>query len=228
MVMAMVMDMVVTAMVMEATPCLGSAMVMDLVMGMAATTGQATLTMDMAAITSVMLSQAMADMAMEATPCPGSAMVTAATAGPATPIMDMAAITSVMLKLSQAMADMAMEATPCPGLAMVMGMAATATVTAATAGQATPIMDMAMVATPATAGQATPTKDMEAITSVMLSTAMEDMAMEATLGPVTAAMVMGATPMCTDLLRDLVPHKGLDTTEQETFSYFPLQLSHII
>merc|ERR1712180_7823 len=127
---------------------------------------------------------------------------------------------------------MAMEATLCPGAAMVMGMAATATATAtataATADQVTPIMDMAMVATPATAGQATPTKDMEAITSVMLSPAMEDMAMEATLGPVTAAMVMGATPMCTDLLRDLVPHMGLDTTEQETFSYFPLRLSHII
>merc|ERR1712168_1635068 len=99
------------------------------------------------------------------------------------------------------MADMAMEDTQCPGSAMVMGMAATATVTAATAGQATPIMDMAMVATPATAGQATPTKDMEAITSVMLSPAM-------------AAMVMGATLMCTDLLRDLVLHMGLDTTEQ--------------
>merc|ERR550517_2227529 len=133
-----------------------------------------------------------------------------------------------MLMLSQVMADMAMEATLCPGAAMVMDMVVTATATAATAGQATPIMDMAMVATPATAGQTTPTKDMEAITSLMLSPAMEDMAMEATLGPVTAAMVMGATPMCTDLLRDLVPHMGLDTTEQETFSYFPLQLSHII
>merc|ERR550517_1726879 len=178
---------------------------------------------------------------MEATLSPGSAtamdtvmvmvvtaMATAATAGQAIRTMDMAAITSVMLMLSQAMADMAMEDTQCPGLAMVMGMAATAMVIAATAGQATPIMDMAMVATPATAGQATPTKDMEAITSVMLSPTMEGMAMVATLGPVTAAMVMGATPMCTDLLRDLVLHMGLDTTEQETFCYFPLQLSHII
>merc|ERR1711962_541337 len=190
-------------------------------MATAATAGQATPTMDTEAITSVMLmlSQAMEDVAMEDTPCPGSAMVmgmavtvtvTAATAGQATPIMDMAmvatpatagqatpttdteAITSVMLKLSQAMADMAMEATPWRGLAMVMGMAATATVTAATAGQATPIMDMAMVATPATAGQATPTMDMAAITSVMLklSQAMADMAMEGTPCP-GAAMVMG-------------------------------------
>merc|ERR1719295_1579592 len=148
----------------------------------------------------------MADMAMEATPCPGSAMVTAATAGPATPIM-----------------DMAMVATP------------------ATAGQATSIMDMAAItsvmlklsqAMADMAMEATPcpglamVMDMEAITSVMLSPAMEDMAMEATLGPVTVAMVIGATLMCTDLLRDLVPHMGLDTTEQETFSYFPLQLSH--
>merc|ERR1719365_351342 len=86
--------------------------------------------------------------------------------------------------------------------------------------------DMAMEATPCP-GLAM-VMGMAAITSVMLSPAMEDMAMEATLGPVTAAMVMGATPMCTDLLRDLVPHMGLDTTEQETFSYFPLQLSHII
>merc|ERR1719249_353777 len=125
--------------------------------------------------------EAIMDMAMVAT---------LATAGQATPTMDTEAITSVMLMLSQAMEDMAMEDTPCQGSAMVMGMAATVTVTAATAGQATPIMDMAMVATPATAGQATPTKDMEAITSVMLSPAMEDMAMEATLGPVTAAMVM--------------------------------------
>merc|ERR1711973_739157 len=105
--------------------------------------------------------------------------------------------TSVKLMLSQAMADMAMEATPCPGSAMV---------TAATAGPATPIMDMAMVATPATAGQATPTTDTEAITSVMLmlSPAMEAMSMEATPGPAMAVMVMGATPMCTDLPKDLV------------------------
>merc|ERR1712168_1098977 len=135
----------------------------------------------------------MADMAMEDTQCPGSAMVmamaatamvTAATAGQATPIMDMAmvatpatadqatptmdteAITSVMPMLSQVMADMAMEATLCPGSAMVMDMVVTATVIAATADQATPIMDMAMVATPATADQATPTMDMAAITSV--------------------------------------------------------------
>merc|ERR1719365_348585 len=91
---------------------------------------------------------------------------------------------------------------------MVMGMAATATATEATAGQATPIMDMAMVATLATAGQATPTMDMEAITSVMLmlSPAMEAMAMEATPGPAMAVMVMGATPTCTDLPKDLVHH----------------------
>merc|ERR1719295_392130 len=57
-----------------------------------------------------------------------------------------------MLMRSQAMAYMAMEDTPCPGSAMVMAMAVTVMVTAATAGQATPIMDMAMVATPATAG----------------------------------------------------------------------------
>merc|ERR1711962_846489 len=103
-----------------------------------------------------------------------------------------------MPMLSQVMADMAMEATLCPGSAMVMDMVVTATAIAATADQATPIMDMAMVATPAIADQATPTMDTEAITSVMLmlSQAMEDMAMEATLGPVTAAMVIGATPMC--------------------------------
>merc|ERR1712002_1331983 len=110
-----------------------------------------------------------------------------------------------MLMLSQVMADMAMEATLCPGSAMVMGMVATVMATAATAGQATPIMDMAMVATPATAGQATPTTDTEAITSVMLmlSPAMEAMSMEATPGPAMAVMVMGATPMCTDLPKDL-------------------------
>merc|ERR1711951_126149 len=181
----------------------------------------------------LMLSQVMADMDMEDTQCPGSAMVmamaatamviaaiagqatpimdmamvaTLATAGQATPTMDTEAITSVMLMLSQATADMAMEDTPCQGSAMVMGMAVTVTVTAATAGQATPIMDMAMVATPATAGQATPTTDTEAITSVMLmlSPAMEAMSMEATPGPAMAVMVMGATPMCTDLPKDLV------------------------
>merc|ERR1712168_1269415 len=150
---------------------------------------------------------------MEDTQCPGSAMVMAmaatamviaAIAGQATPTMDTEAITSVMLMLSQAMEDMAMENTPCQGSAMVMGMAVTVTVTAATADQATPIMDMAMVATPATAGPATPTTDTEAITSVMLSPAMEAMAMEATPGPAMAVMVMGATPMCTDLPKDLV------------------------
>merc|ERR550517_2289539 len=96
-----------------------------------------------------------------------------------------------MLMLSQVMADMAMEATLCPGSAMVMGMVVTAMATAATAGQATPIMDMAMVATPATADQATPTMDTEAITSVMpmLSQVMADIAMEATLCP-GSAMVM--------------------------------------
>merc|ERR1719381_386825 len=100
----------------------------------------------------------------------------------------MEAITSVMLMRSQAMADMAMEDTPCPGSAMVMAMAVTVMVTAATAGQATP------------------TTDTEAITSVtlMLSPAMEAMAMEATPGPAMAVMVMGATPMCTDLPKDLV------------------------
>merc|ERR1711962_1347096 len=115
------------------------------------------------------------DMAMVVTD-----MATAATAGQATHTMDTEVTTSVMPMLSQAMEDMAMEDTPCPGSAMVMGMAVTVTVTAATAGQATPIMDMAMVATPATAGQATPITDTEAITSVMLSPAMEDMSMEAT------------------------------------------------
>merc|ERR1719249_35448 len=128
--------------------------------------------------------EAIMDMAMVAT---------LATAGQATPTMDTEAITSVMLMLSQAMEDMAMEDTPCQGSAMVMGMAVTVTVTAATAGQATPIMDMAMVATPATAGQATPTTDTEAITSVMLM-----------LSPAMAVMAMGATPMCTDLPKDLV------------------------
>merc|ERR550517_174217 len=138
-----------------------------------------------------------------------------------------------MLLLSQVMADMAMEATLSPGSAMVMGMVVTAMATAATAGQATPIMDMAMVATPATADQATPTMDTEAITSVlpMLSPAMEVMAMEATPGlameamamEVTpglamAVMVMGATPTCTDLPRDLVQHMDMDTTEEKTFS----------
>merc|ERR1719391_789097 len=133
-------------------------------------------------------------------------VATLATAGQATPTMDTEAITSVMLMLSQATADMAMEDTLCPGSAMVMGMAVTVTVTTATAGQATPIMDMAMVATPATAGPATPTTDTEAITSVMvmLSPAMEAMAMEATPGPAMAVMVMGATPTCTDLPKDLV------------------------
>merc|ERR1719312_1720631 len=80
-----------------------------------------------------------------------------------------------MPTLSQVMADMAMEATLCPGSAMVMVMVVTATAIAATADQATPIMDMDMVATPATADQATPTMVTEAITSVMpmLSPAME-------------------------------------------------------
>merc|ERR1719300_2308869 len=69
-------------MVMEATP--GSATAMDTVMvvtamATAATAGQVTPTMDMAATTSVMLmlSQVMADMDMEDTQCPGSAMVMA-------------------------------------------------------------------------------------------------------------------------------------------------------
>merc|ERR1711962_1063719 len=125
-----------------------------------------------------------------------------------------------MPMLSQVMADMAMEATLCPGSAMVMDMVVTATVIAATADQATPIMDMAMVATPATPDQATPTMDTEAITSVMpmLSLAMEVMAMEATPGLAMAVMVMGATPTCTDLPRDLVQHMDMDTTEEKTFS----------
>merc|ERR550517_1859577 len=132
-------------------------------------------------------------------------VATLATAGQATPTMDTEAITSVMPMLSPAMADMAMEATLCPGSAMVMDMVVTATATAATADQATPIMDMAMVATPATADQATPTMDTEAITSVMpmLSPAMEVMAMKATPGLAMAVMVMGATPTCTGLPRDL-------------------------
>merc|ERR1719167_1282481 len=129
-----------------------------------------------------------AAIAGQATPIMDMAMVaTLATAGQATPTMDTEAITSVMLMLSQAMEDMAMEDTPCPGSAMVMGMAVTVTVTAATADQATP------------------TTDTEAITSVMLmlSPAMEAMAMEATSGPAMAVMVTGATPMCTDLPKDL-------------------------
>merc|ERR1712180_347682 len=126
-----------------------------------------------------------------------------------------------MPMLSQVMADMAMEATLCPGSAMVMDMVVTATDIAATADQATPIMDMAMVATPATADQATPTMDTEAITSVMPmlipamevmameatpGLAMEAMAMEAIPGLAMAVMVMGATPTCTDLPKDLVHH----------------------
>merc|ERR1711970_1114380 len=104
----------------------------------------------------LMLSLAMEVMVMEATP--GSAMatdmvmatvatalVTVAIAGQATPTMDMVATTNVMPMLRQAMEDMAMEATPGSAMVtdMVMAMVATATVTAATAGQAIPTMDMA-------------------------------------------------------------------------------------
>merc|ERR1719391_1434632 len=158
--------------------------------------------MDMEATTSVMpmLSLAMADMAMQATPGPAmedtamvatlrsamvtdmamdmvvKATVTAATAAQATPTMDMGVTTSVMPRLSLAMEDTAMGATP--GSATVMGMVATAMVTAAIAGQAIPTMDM------------------EATTSVMpmLSLAMADTAMVATLG----------SAMVTDMDMDMV------------------------
>merc|ERR1711970_511210 len=125
--------------------------------------------------------------------------------------MDMVATTSEMLMLSLAMEVMVMEATP--GSAMAMD------------------MDMDMVvkamATLATAGQATPTMDMEVTTNVMpmLRQAMEDMAMEVTPGSAmvtdmvmameATAMVateLGATPMCTDLRRDLGLH--MDTIEK--------------
>merc|ERR1719391_1826792 len=73
---------------------------------------------------------------------------------------------------------------------MAMDMVVKAIVTAATAAQAIPIMDMA-------------------ITSVMpmLSLAMADMAMEATPGPAMGAMATGATPvsaMVTDMDMDIV------------------------
>jgi len=42
--------------------------------------------------------------------------------------------------------------------------------------------------------------------------------MEATPGLAMAVMVMGATPTCTDLPRDLVQHMDMDTTEEKTFS----------
>merc|ERR1719391_1117135 len=124
------------------------------------------------------------------------AMVTAATAAQATPAMDMGVTTSVMLRLSQVMEVMATEATP--GTATVtdmdMGMVATAMVTAAIAGLAIP------------------TVDMEVTTSVMpmLSLATADMAMEATPGPAMGDTVMGATPTCTDLHKDLVHHMDTD------------------
>merc|ERR1712098_994725 len=112
------------------------------------------------------------------------AMVTAATAGQATLTMDMVATTSEMLMLSLAMEVMVMEATP--GSAMAMDME----------------MDMVAkaMATLATAGQATPTMDMAVTTSVMpmLSQPMEVMAMEAT---------PGATPgsaMVTDMVMAMV------------------------
>merc|ERR1719365_386676 len=162
----------------------------------AATAAQAILIMDMA-ITSVMpmLSLAMADMAMGATPrsamvtgmdmdIVATAMATAAIAGQAIPTMDMEATTSVMPMLSLAMADMAIQATP--------GLAMEDTAMVATLGSAMVTdMDMDMVVkatvTAATAAQATPTMDMGVTTSVMprLSPAMEDTAMGATLGSAT-------------------------------------------
>merc|ERR1711970_751929 len=159
--------------------------------------------MDMVATTSemLMLSLAMEVMVMEATP--GSAMAmdmdmdmvvkamaTLATAGQATPTMDMEVTTTVMPMLRQAMEDMAMEVTPGSAMVtdMVMAMVATATVTAATGGPATLTMDM--VAT---------TSEM-----LMLSRVMEATAMVAT--------ELGATPMCTDLRRDLGLH--MDTIEK--------------
>merc|ERR1719381_370170 len=215
------------AMATGATPrsAMVTGMDMDIVataMATAAIAGQAIPTMDMEATTSVMpmLSLAMADMAMQATPGPAmedtamvatlrsamvtdmdmdmvvKAMVTAATAAQATPAMDMGVTTSVMLRLSQVMEVMATEATP--GSATVtdmdMGMVATAMVTAAIAGLAIP------------------TVDMEVTTSVMpmLSLATADMAMEATPGPAMGDTVMGATPTCTDLHKDLVHHMDTD------------------
>merc|ERR1719228_635652 len=116
-------------------------------------------------------------------------MATLATAGQATPTMDMEVTTNVMPMLRQAMEDMAMEVTPGSAMVtdMVMAMVATAMVTPATAGLATLTMDM--VAT---------TSEM-----LMLSRATEATAMVAT--------EPGATPMCTDLPRDLVQH--MDITE---------------
>merc|ERR1719391_985199 len=215
------------AMATGATPrsAMVTGMDMDIVataMATAAIAGQAIPTMDMEVTTSVMpmLSLAMADMAMEATPgqamgamatgaTPVSAMVmdmdmdivvkamvTAATAAQATPAMDMGVTTSVMLRLSQVMEVMA------------TGMVATAMVTAAIAGLAIP------------------TVDMEVTTSVMpmLSLATADMAMEATPGPAMGDTVMGATPTCTDLHKDLVHH--MDTDQMVTTKLNQMRPNH--
>merc|ERR1712098_78403 len=71
------------------------------------------------------------------------AMVTVAIAGQATHTMDMVATTSEMLMLSLAMEVMVMEATPGSAMAtdMVMATVATAMVTVAIAGQATPTIE---------------------------------------------------------------------------------------
>merc|ERR1719391_824382 len=125
------------------------------------------------------------------------AMVTAATAAQATPAMDMGVTTSVMLRLSQVMEVMATEATP--GSATVtdmdMGMVATAMVTATIAGPAIP------------------TVDMEVTTSVMPM-----------LSLATADTVMGATPTCTDLHRDLVHH--MDTDQMVTTKLNQIRPNH--
>merc|ERR1719391_435548 len=91
-------------------------------------------------------------------------------------------------------------------------------------------MDMDIVVkvmvTTATAAQATPAMDMGVTTSVMLrlSLAMADMAMEATPGPAMGDTVMGATPTCTDLHKDLVHH--MDTDQMVTTKLNQMRPNH--